>query len=451
MKGNPAAGERYSQARDKRRSQRRGSNGPDLGGGVSLDDFHGYMLPHTYIFAPTGDLWPAASVNARAPPVTVGDKQIPATAWLDRNKPVEQMTWAPGEPQIITDRLISEGGWIPRPNHTVFNLYRPPQIKPGNPYEAQRWLDHVEKIYPDDAAHIVKWLAQRVQQPGEKINHALVLGGNQGVGKDTLVEPAKRAVGAWNCHEVSPQQMLGRFNGYLKSVILRVNEARDLGELNRYQFYDHLKAYTASPPDVLRIDQKHLHEYYVANCCGLILTSNHKTAGIYLPADDRRHYVAWSALTKDDFEDDYWTGLWHWYNHGGDRHVAAYLTALDISEFDPKAPPPKTPAFWEIVDACRAPEDAELADAIDALGRPDATTLEQVANHATDSFAEFLRDRRNGRQIPHRFEDCGYVAVRNDGAKDGLWAINRRRQAIYAKAELSPRDRIAAAYKLARG
>ena len=29
---------------------------------------------------------------------------------------------------------------------------------------------------------------------------------------------------------------------------------------------------------------------------------------------------------------------------GGFEHVAAYLGELDISGFDPKAPPPKTPA-----------------------------------------------------------------------------------------------------------
>jgi hypothetical protein len=46
--------------------------------------------------------------------------------------------------------------------------------------------------------------------------------------------------------------MLGRLNSFLKSIILRVNEARDLDDENRYQFYDHLKAYTAAPPDVLR-------------------------------------------------------------------------------------------------------------------------------------------------------------------------------------------------------
>ncbi len=104
-------------------------------------------------------------------------KIISASAWLDRNKPVEQMTWAPGVPMLIHDRLISEGGWIERKGVTVFNLYRPPTIEPGNAAEADRWLDHVHKVYPDDADHIVKWLAHRVQRPQEKINHALVLGG----------------------------------------------------------------------------------------------------------------------------------------------------------------------------------------------------------------------------------------------------------------------------------
>ena len=152
-----------------------------------------------------------------------------------------------------------------------------------------------------------------MQRPQEKINHALVLGGPQGIGKDTLLEPAKRAVGPWNFAEVSPQQLLGRFNGFLKSVILRVSEARDLGEVNRYSFYDHMKAITAAPPDVLRVDEKNLREYNVPNLCGVIITTNHKTDGIFLPADDRRHYVAWSDLTKDDFETDYWTKLWSWY------------------------------------------------------------------------------------------------------------------------------------------
>jgi Family of unknown function (DUF5906) len=415
---------------------------------VRLDDFVAYMPMHEYIFTPTREMWPASSVNARILPVKNGNKTIPASQWLDQNAPVEQMTWAPGYPTIITDRLILGGGWIERRGVRCFNLYRPPTIKLGDASKAGQWLDHGRMVFGDDAEHINRWLAHRVQRPHEKINHALVLGGGQGVGKDTLLAPVKYAVGPWNCAEVSPQHMLGRFNGFAKSVILRVNEARDLGDINRYQFYDHLKAYTAAPPDVLRVDEKHLREYNVPNCCGVIITTNHLSDGIYLPADDRRHYVAWSNVTKGDFPPGYWDRLWRWYDAGGDRHVAAYLAELDISDFDPKAPPPKTEAFWTIVDASRAPEDAELADVLDRLGNPDATTLIRVQNEATGDFQVWIRERKNRRSIPHRFEQCGYVPVRNDAADDGLWVINRVRQVIYAKASLTLRDQLAAARKL---
>lgn len=412
---------------------------------VSLDDFHAYMPMHNYIYAPTRELWPASSVNARVPPPAKG---IKASAWLDQHHPIEQMTWAPGSPMLVADRLISEGGWIVRNGVTCFNLYRPPIIESGNAAKAGPWREHLYKVFRDDADHILKWLAHRVQRPADKINHALVLGGAQGIGKDTLLEPVKRAIGPWNFHEVSPQHMLGRFNGFVKSVILRVSEARDLGDVDRFQFYDHSKSYTAAPPDVLRVDEKNIREYSVLNCVGVIVTTNHKTDGIYLPADDRRHFVAWSDLNKEQFESDYWTSLWTWYSNGGDRHVAALLRELDLASFDPKAPPPKTQAFWEIVDSSRAPEDAELADAIEAIGSPAALTLSQIGGQTTNGFGEWLRDRKNARRIPHRLESCGYVAVRNDGAKDGLWKILGKRQVIYAKAELSPRDRIHAAQEI---
>ena len=457
---------------------------------VSLDDFRAYMPMHCYIYAPTREMWPAVSVNARIPPLPLldhagepvldenGDPQrIAASRWLDRHKPVEQMTWAPGLPLVIADRLISKGGWIERDGVHCFNLYRPPIVKPGNAAQAGPWLDHVDTVFGAYRHHIVRWLAHRVQRPQDKINHALVLGGAQGIGKDSLLEPVKYAVGPWNFVEVSPAQMLGRFNGFVKSVILRVSEARDLGDFDRFRFYDHMKVYTAAPPDVLRVDEKNLREHSVLNCTGVVITTNHKADGIFLPADDRRHYVAWSDLAKEDFGSDYWIRLWTYYGNGGFGHVAAYLAQLDLDGFDPKAPPPKTEAFWEVVNANRAPEDAELADVIDALSAgtphkdakggslpPLALTLAAVARKATElaptdkdgnpersSFAAWLRDRRHRRQIPHRFERCGYSAVRNDAAKDGLWKVAGARQVIYALDSQSLGERLAAAKQLVEG
>jgi hypothetical protein len=298
----------------------------------------------------------------------------------------------------------------------------------------------------------VKWLAHRVQRPQDKINHCLVLGGSQGIGKDTLLEPVKRAIGAWNFCEVSPAQMMGRFTGFLKSVILRVSEARDLGDSDRYGFYDHMKAYTAAPPDTLRVDEKHVREHHVLNCVGIVLTTNYKTAGIYLPTDDRRHFVGWSELAKENFEPEYWNKLWGWYDRGGDRHVAAYLAELELTDFDPKAPPPKTAAFWDIVDSNRAPEDAELADVLDSIRNPEAVTLAAIIDHTQSaSLLDWLQDRKNRRIIPHRLEQCEYIPVRNNAARDGLWRINGKRQAIYVQAILSQRDRVAAAQALTDG
>jgi hypothetical protein len=298
-----------------------------------------YMPGHSYIYKLTREMWPAASVNARIGPVPlvkdgkpiVDDDDKPqhltANAWLDKNRPVEQMTWAPGEPMLIEGRLVANGGWIKREGVTCFNLYRPPvDLSGGNPRKAAPWVHHIHRIYYGRAGrHIIRYFAFKVQHPEVKINHALMLGGDQGIGKDTICAPLKHAVGPWNFIEVSPKHISGRFNGFAKSVMLRVSEARDLGEINRFNFYEQMKVLTASPPEVLRVDEKHMREYDVFNVCGVIITTNYKTNGIYLPADDRRHFVAWSTAKKEDFPDEYWNDIWGWYEAGGYAHVAAYL------------------------------------------------------------------------------------------------------------------------------
>lgn len=101
--------------------------GPAAPEGVGLGDFWAYMPHHKYIFAPSRDLWPGASVNARVPPVLLLDDagdpvlddegkpvKIRASAWLDRHQAVETMTWAPGEPMILRNLLATESAIIER-------------------------------------------------------------------------------------------------------------------------------------------------------------------------------------------------------------------------------------------------------------------------------------------------------------------------------------------------
>jgi hypothetical protein len=310
---------------------------------VTLDDFYSYLPMHQYLHIPTRALWPASSVDSKIGRI----RRMPASKWLDRYRSVEQMTWAPGEPLLIHDQFIAEAGWFPHQGAKVINTYRPPTITLGDASRAKLWIEHVEFVFGEYADRIILYLAHRVQRPWEKINHALVLGGFPGVGKDVMLVPVRQAVGPWNFMEASPKQVLGRFNGFLKAVILRISEARDLGEVNQFAFYDATKTMIAAPPEAHRIDEKNIKEYSIPNINGTIISSNYKH-GLYLPANDRRHYVAWSALSMEDFEDAYWQKLFRWYEDGGIGHVVGYLAALDIKGFDPKAPPPKTPAFWAV-------------------------------------------------------------------------------------------------------
>jgi hypothetical protein len=151
----------------RERAQRNSNDGgqADATEQLSVKNFYAYMPMHNYIYAPTRETWPASSVNARIAPIN----GISASAWIDKNQPVEQLSWIPGQPMLIKGRLISEGGWIKHDGSTVFNLYRGPTIATGDPNQAGQWIDHVEMIYPDDVDHIIRWLAHRVQRPGEKI------------------------------------------------------------------------------------------------------------------------------------------------------------------------------------------------------------------------------------------------------------------------------------------
>jgi len=50
--------------------------------------------------------------------------------------------------------------------------------------------------------------------------------------------------------------LFGPFNPHIRSVVLCISEARDLGDVNRFAFYERTKTLMAAPPDVLRCMRK---------------------------------------------------------------------------------------------------------------------------------------------------------------------------------------------------
>jgi hypothetical protein len=97
---------------------------------LPVSDFIAYSPDHTYIHRPTLEEWTFSTVNARVMPmkIGIGKKALAANVWLDRNDAVEQRVWAPGEPQIVENRLVAEGGFFAKQGARVLNVYKPPHI-----------------------------------------------------------------------------------------------------------------------------------------------------------------------------------------------------------------------------------------------------------------------------------------------------------------------------------
>jgi hypothetical protein len=433
------------------------------------EDFVSLAPSRCCVYLPCKSLWPNASIDDRFGPVPLLKPDgspvlnnrgkvvtIPRTVWMARNRSVEKLVWAPGMPEFIHGKLAVDGGWVEKEGATSLNTFRPPNPKFGDPAQATRWVEHWYKLYPDEADHIIAWFACRVQRPEIMINHALLLGGAPKIGKDTLLEAVVKTVGEWNFRSIKLNDLVSKNNDYLQTIILRVNEARDVGEqgtVDRYRLYDHIKDTLTAPPSTLRVNIKYVPEFEIVKCLGMVITTNHRDA-FFLPPDDRRFFVAFSERRGEEFPAAYWNDFWGWYQVGGFEHVAAYLFTHDLANFDPKAEPPKTDAFWTMVSMDRGGEHGEIADAIDLLKdkdgqRPEALTLDQLSVVAP--ALEALRDKFKRTRIRRRLEDCGYVVVVNPNAKksDGLWHVKGKRQTIYARVELDLKQRLMAAKKLA--
>jgi hypothetical protein len=414
---------------------------------VEYDDFIAHLPEGNYCFLPTRSFWPDKTVNMILPAAGLGKKAMKPAVWLAKNQGVHQKTWAPGLPEIIEDMLFSNGRWIDRPNLRVLNLYQAPERQPGNSADIAPWLEHIQRVYPDDWQHIAACMAHRLQRPEEKINHALVLGGSPRTGKDTLLEPLKWGVGAANFAEEAPDVVVSAFDSYLKSVVLRFSEARDMGETNRWAFYEKMKTICASPPDTRTINEKHTKPYTIPNVTFPIITTNYKIGGLYLPVDDGRHYVAWSDMTREGFEEGYFDRLWAFYSRGGIWNVVAWLLAYDLSAFNAKAPPKKTAAFYAMADANMSNDEGDVADMLQEMKHPAVVTLECFTAKQS-ALAVFFSEPKNGSRIHAIMDRAGYFKVKNPDAKSGRWTIKGRKTMVYGRRDLSFRQHDAAVKKL---
>jgi hypothetical protein len=346
---------------------------------------------------------------------------------------VESSIWWPGQPAIVDDWLITENGLFRSKGARLFNLYKPPPepVSGVSPADAAPWVAHVKRLWPDPVTHsyFFDYCAHMVQRPGEKCHGAIVLSGEQGIGKDAALWPVKAALGSWNFKDISPDQLFTPYQPFYQSLMLVVNEVRPTSDENHASsLYNILKPLAAAPPDTLPVNDKFTKLRYVVNVVRVFLTTNNYM-DMHVPPGDRRIFLMHSTVPKGwhiaDGDPDYFVKMFEWLFADGWAAVNAWLMARDISRFKPKSDPPKT-AESLALEASWGTADDGVAHALQALShdekRPDVLLSSQMIDPVFDEQDEVVDMLKSPRKTAHRMLREGYVMVpKPEGLAQWRW------------------------------
>lgn len=436
---------------------------------LSVDDFIFYMPDGNYIDLRTGTpISTATAVDA-----ALGKKGASAAV---REKNL--CTCKICDPKIgggfLRGYLNINGTLVESVKDAVYNIYRPPTIDWETDYniaEAEKFfVTHIKYIFQKDgdADQFLDYMAHLVQKPWDKPRFALVIGGGQGVGKDTAIDFCTPAIGEHNVANIAPKDLSANFNEFATRTLVRINEAANLHDTNKWEFNELVKNLIAGVPDTVTINPKYGKQFQHRMHCGVIITTNHLLGGLYIPPDDRRYDIIQAASFEDmtakaaaegkkykdengeekeiDFSNPitrrkYFDALWDWYNNkNGKKHVAALLHTRDIKNFSAALGQRKTEAHRKIVSLGLS-GDQWLDDILCTIGNGEPWIVRGDA-----LFAKAVENGEKPGTIKAKMAQCleraGFELYRNAARADGRWQINGKRTAIYIKRGYPPPDNI---------
>jgi hypothetical protein len=321
------------------------------------------------------------------------------------------ITYAAGDDAVV----LKDG-------HEFGNRWRDARPQPAEG-DATPWLKHVERMIPEsfEREHFLNMLAYKLQNPRAKINHALLIGGHPGSGKDTLLAPFFWSIGGEgkaNCSLVRNEDLNSQWGYALECEVMEIAELRQSEAKDRRALENALKPIIAAPPEYLPVNRKGLHPYMAVNRMLVIAFSNERSA-ISIPSDDRRWFCIWADVGR--LPESEATNLWAWYKSGGFAVVANYLATRDVSAFQPAAAPPMTEAKMIMIDHGRSTAESYLIELI--TGRLGEFATGVIAAPLHGICDRLAAGAPTGVRIPpaallHALKESGWVDCGRLGSRD---------------------------------
>ena len=281
--------------------------------------------------------------------------------------------------------------------------------------QVQRWLDHCEVLVPDgqELDHCLDVMAYKLQHPDRKINHAILHGGDEGCGKDTMWAPFVWSVaGPHNRNRtvVDSDGLHSQWGYDLEAEVMILNELKEPDASARRALANKLKPIIAAPPDTLQINRKGMHPYEMINRV-FVLAFTNDSVPISLPTQDRRWFAIWSYAPRMNPEAA--DAMWAWYMTGGGYElIAAWLWQRNVRAFNPAVAPIETDYKRTLIEQSMSLTESALVEMIrdrvgdfasGVVGSPFHKLIDRIEGQLTSG------QRVYPNTLQHALKEAGWV------------------------------------------
>ncbi len=236
------------------------------------------------------------------------------------------------------------------PEH-IYNTFNSFDVSEVNDIEEPEWfkefiLTNLANDNKESYEYILNYLAHTFQYPSLNVMVALVLRGNSGIGKDTLIEIIELMMGKKNNYvhrttdisDILPQQ--DGFNSELKNkLLIQFNEVEGKKTIDvKEAIKDHITRTTNN------IKEKYVNPYKQRNLAPVIFCSNNNSP-VQFQFDERR-FAMFKCGEKNKGDRKYWKELYENINDINKlNNLYSWLLRRDISDWDAVEERPMTKAY----------------------------------------------------------------------------------------------------------
>jgi hypothetical protein len=263
---------------------------------------------------------------------------------------VDTITYAPGQPETVGDKLNVWRGWGVESVKGDVRLWH-------------KLMDYIFAKDPAARKWFEQWCAYPIKNPGAKLYNAVVLWGTtQGTGKTLVAYTLGRIYGD-NFGEIKNKNLEGSFNAWAdRKQFIYMDEITG-GQARKDA--DHIKGLITQHS--IRINNKYIQEFEIPDCINYLATSNHSNS-FFIEDDDRRFLVHEMPREKapQSFYDAYHKA-YHAECNGPLPSALRYYfeNDVDLTGFNPRERPPMTAAKQEMIADVRSDMAAWVAQLAD--------------------------------------------------------------------------------------